>query len=65
MAALVHDVGKIAIPGEVLRKPAALTPEEWELMRRHPLEGVKMLIRMPGLSMLALDRDARRASSTT
>jgi HD-GYP domain-containing protein (c-di-GMP phosphodiesterase class II) len=55
VAALIHDIGKIAIPGEVLRKPAALTSEEWNLMRRHPTEGVKMIVRMPGLSMLALD----------
>ena len=55
VAALVHDIGKIAIPGDVLRKPAKLTPDEWAQMRRHPLEGVKMLIRMPGLSMLTLD----------
>ena len=55
VAALLHDMGKVAVPGEVLRKPAALTPEEWNLMRRHPLEGTKMLTRMPGLSMLTLD----------
>jgi HD-GYP domain-containing protein (c-di-GMP phosphodiesterase class II) len=55
VAALMHDIGKIAIPGQVLRKPDKLTSEEWVLMRRHPLEGMKMLIRMPGLSMLALD----------
>jgi HD-GYP domain-containing protein (c-di-GMP phosphodiesterase class II) len=55
VAALVHDIGKIAVPGDVLRKPAALNPEEWQLMRRHPLEGMRMIVRMPGLSMLALD----------
>jgi HD-GYP domain-containing protein (c-di-GMP phosphodiesterase class II) len=55
VAALLHDMGKVAVPGEVLRKPAALTPEEWTLMRRHPLEGTKMLTRMPGLSSLTLD----------
>jgi HD-GYP domain-containing protein (c-di-GMP phosphodiesterase class II) len=54
VAALCHDIGKIAVPGEVLRKPASLSPEEWALMRRHPLEGMKMMIRMPGLSMLSL-----------
>ncbi|MGH7741621.1 MAG: HD-GYP domain-containing protein [Candidatus Eiseniibacteriota bacterium] len=55
VAALLHDMGKVTVPGEVLRKPAALTPDEWNLMRRHPLEGTKMLTRMPGLSTLTLD----------
>ena len=55
VAALLHDIGKVSVPGEVLRKPAALTNDEWMMMRRHPLEGAKMLTRMPGLSMLTLD----------
>ena len=55
VAALVHDVGKITVPGEVLRKPAKLDPEEWRVMRRHPVEGVKMMLRMPGLSSLTVD----------
>jgi HD-GYP domain-containing protein (c-di-GMP phosphodiesterase class II) len=55
VSALLHDIGKIAVPGEVLRKPAKLDEHEWDLMRRHPLEGMKMLARMPGLSMLSLD----------
>lgn len=55
VSALLHDIGKIAVPGDVLRKPAKLDDDEWELMRRHPLEGMKMLVRMPGLSMLSLD----------
>ena len=49
VAALIHDSGKIAIPGDVLRKPAKLTSEEWQQMRRHPIEGMKMIVRMPGL----------------
>jgi len=55
VAGLLHDIGKLAVPGDVLRKPGALSSEEWTMMRRHPIEGVKMMIRMPGLSTLTLD----------
>jgi HD-GYP domain-containing protein (c-di-GMP phosphodiesterase class II) len=55
VAALLHDIGKIAVPADVLRKPDALNAEEWTLVRRHPIEGAKMMARMPGLSTLTLD----------
>ena len=55
VAALLHDLGKLAVPADVLRKPAALTAEEWGMVRRHPVEGAKMILRMPGLSALMLD----------
>ena len=42
--AVVHDVGKILIPGEVLHKKGALDEEEWEAVRRHPYEGARMLM---------------------
>jgi HD-GYP domain-containing protein (c-di-GMP phosphodiesterase class II) len=55
VAALLHDLGKLAVPPEVLHKPDRLTPVEWRQIERHPLEGVKMMINMPGLSPLLLD----------
>jgi len=47
-AALLHDVGKIAIPKEVIRKPEPLNPEEWTVIKTHTLEGQKMLDRVGG-----------------
>lgn len=43
IGALLHDVGKIAVPLEVLNKPGKLTPEERALMERHPEAGVELL----------------------
>ncbi len=42
-AALMHDVGKLGIPEEVLNKPGKLTDEEWEIMKQHLKIGVKFL----------------------
>ncbi len=55
VAGLLHDLGKIAVPAEVLSKPGALSAEEWRSIQRHPVEGVKLLSRTPGLSTLMLD----------
>lgn len=41
--ALLHDVGKIAIPDAILKKPGALTPEEWEKIRLHPTLGYGLI----------------------
>ena len=43
IGALLHDVGKLVVPPEVLNKSGKLTAEEWELMKRHPAAGVEML----------------------
>lgn len=42
-AGLLHDIGKMSIPLEVLNKPGKLTDEEFDLVKRHPLEGVRIL----------------------
>jgi HD-GYP domain-containing protein (c-di-GMP phosphodiesterase class II) len=39
----LHDIGKAALPDAVLNKPASLTDEEWETMRRHPVIGAQIL----------------------
>jgi HD-GYP domain-containing protein (c-di-GMP phosphodiesterase class II) len=48
-AALLHDVGKISIPKEILNKPSTLEPDEWELMKTHTIEGQFMLDRVGGM----------------
>ena len=47
--ALMHDVGKIGVPDAILLKPAKLTDEEWEFMRRHPAIGYRILAQVPYL----------------
>jgi diguanylate cyclase (GGDEF)-like protein len=51
--AMLHDVGKVAIPNEILYKPGPLTMEEWEVMRRHPVIGERILRRTPELEPIA------------
>jgi len=51
--ALLHDVGKLAIPGRILRKPGPLTSEEWDVMRTHPKIGADMVANIPDLAHLA------------
>jgi HD-GYP domain-containing protein (c-di-GMP phosphodiesterase class II) len=48
-AAMLHDVGKIAIPKDILNKPAALTASEFEVIKTHTIEGQFMLDRVGGL----------------
>ncbi len=46
-ASALHDIGKIAIPDNILNKPGRLTPEEFEIMKTHTTEGYKILEHLP------------------
>jgi HD-GYP domain-containing protein (c-di-GMP phosphodiesterase class II) len=48
-AALLHDVGKIRVPGEIINKPGPLTPKERAVMEAHTVEGEKLLSQVGGL----------------
>jgi putative nucleotidyltransferase with HDIG domain len=50
LGALLHDIGKIGVPDEILRKPASLTPAEFELIRAHPVIGARILRSIPFLT---------------
>ena len=52
-AALLHDIGKVAIPDEILHNPGSLTEEEWKVMREHPAIGERILRAIPGLGGVA------------
>ncbi len=51
---LLHDVGKIGVPEKILMKPGSLTPDEWEVMRRHPQTGARV-VRPLGLGDVVTD----------
>jgi two-component system cell cycle response regulator len=53
MAGRLHDIGKVAIPDEILLKPGKLTAMEWDLMKTHPGVGGDVLSRIPKLRSLA------------
>jgi len=44
LAALFHDIGKVEIPIEVLNKPSSFTDEEWVIVKKHPIWGVKAIL---------------------
>ncbi len=53
LAALLHDVGKINVPDSILKKPARLTDDEYEVMKSHPVHGAEMLDAEPTLASVA------------
>lgn len=52
-ASVLHDVGKISVPDSILNKPGRLTPEEFEIMKKHTTSGCEMLAKIPGI----MDKD--------
>ena len=49
----LHDVGKVGVPDAILRKPSALTPEEWQVMKQHSAIGADVVGRVPALRGIA------------
>ncbi|WP_088104000.1 HD-GYP domain-containing protein [Halalkalibacter urbisdiaboli] len=52
LGALLHDVGKMAIPSEILNKPGRLTREEFDVIKTHPKVGFDMLKNLPNISLV-------------
>ncbi len=51
IASMMHDIGKLNIPSEILEKPGKLTPEEFDIIKTHVTEGARMLEKSPGKIM--------------
>ncbi|NDI86700.1 HD-GYP domain-containing protein [Undibacterium crateris] len=55
VAGLLHDIGKMMVPGDILNKPGKLTDEEFVSVKEHPAAGHKMLLDAQGVSAISLD----------
>jgi HD-GYP domain-containing protein (c-di-GMP phosphodiesterase class II) len=54
MGALLHDIGKIGVPDNILNKPSRLSAEEYEMVKRHPEFGWTVIRNLPGLEQTSL-----------
>ena len=54
MVALFHDIGKVEIPTEILNKPTHLNDEDWCIIKKHPIEGVRILLKMRRLDYTSI-----------
>src|SRR6056297_904576 len=54
LAAMLHDVGKMFIPHDILAKAGQLSEDEWKIMQQHPLLGADYLLKTPGVPRLAV-----------
>jgi putative nucleotidyltransferase with HDIG domain len=52
IAGLLHDIGKVKIPRELINKPEELSENEWTVVRRHPIEGAQILVRHENIGEL-------------
>lgn len=53
LLATLHDIGKLAIPEEILAKPGPLSPNEWSIMKKHPSIGHRIIHTIPDLAHIA------------
>jgi HD-GYP domain-containing protein (c-di-GMP phosphodiesterase class II) len=54
LSALLHDIGKLFVPIEVLNKAGRLENEEWDMLKEHPLRGAEYLVKSPGVPRMAI-----------
>jgi HD-GYP domain-containing protein (c-di-GMP phosphodiesterase class II) len=54
VAGMMHDIGKISVPLEVINKPDKLSDKEWEMVKRHPVEGALLLADVPAMTKIAM-----------
>jgi len=54
IASMLHDIGKLLIPEDILIKKDRLTPQEFEVMKEHPVRGARHLLEVPGVPRLAV-----------
>ncbi|MDK2896473.1 MAG: hypothetical protein PWP04_593, partial [Candidatus Atribacteria bacterium] len=63
LGAIMHDLGKIKVPWEILNKPGKLSPEEWEVMKKHPSRSAdfvaKAVSNQPEVALIAIQHHER------
>jgi HD-GYP domain-containing protein (c-di-GMP phosphodiesterase class II) len=55
LGGLLHDTGKALVPDKILKKPGPLTPEEFDVIKKHPRDGYEWLLKTPGIGPIPLD----------